>query len=101
MAFPFEPLRARPDVCLRTPQVLKPIPRKPRFPQAGLSLSDARIPLAEQRKARAHFLPTEKPAGVVGALTSYRPGRCGRCCPDASVRVRVSEPLGNPFDCAT
>jgi hypothetical protein len=35
------------------PQVLKPIPtRKPRFPQAGLSLSDASNPLAEQRKVR-------------------------------------------------
>jgi hypothetical protein len=39
----------RPDICLRTPQVLKPIPtRKPRFPQVGLSLSDASNPLAER-----------------------------------------------------
>jgi hypothetical protein len=29
--------------------------RKPRFPQAGLSLSDASNPLAEHRKARAEF----------------------------------------------
>jgi hypothetical protein len=88
MGFSFEPLRVRPDVWLRTPQVLKPIPaRKPRpLPEVGLSLSDAsNPPLAEQRKARAQFSAKRKPrrrnprglraAGKV--LAMLRPGPAG------------------------
>jgi hypothetical protein len=61
----------RPDVCLRTPQVLKPIPtRKPRFPQAGLSLSDASNPLAERRKARTQFSAQRKPAGAPAGFSA-------------------------------
>jgi hypothetical protein len=81
MGFSFEPLRARPDVWLRTPQVLKPIPaRKPRsFPEVGLSLSDASNPLLPSNARRVlSFLPKENPAGVtrVGSEQLARFLRC-------------------------